>query len=208
MKKYSLIVSFLIASIILLTGGNLYAQKWFTALSYEISFASGDTKNYTDETSFRGLGLDLRTPVEKNISAGLFFGWHVFYQRVHKTVELEPTVPGAITGTQDRSVNSFPIMANVHYYFGERGDIRPFVGLNAGGFFMLQRFEIGISALQNDQWQWGFAPEVGVLVPVERDVFFFISSKFNYGFTGEDVFERDINHSYWNISAGFAWSNY
>jgi hypothetical protein len=58
-------------------------------------------------------------------------------------------------------------MLNAHQYFVKRKGIRPYIGLNAGGFYMLQRFDIGIHSFQEDEWQWGIAPEIGVVVQLK-----------------------------------------
>ena len=180
-------------------------QTWYGAATYQISFPLGDTKDYIDATSFRGVGLDFRYTIEKNTSVGLTLGWNVFDERRTETAQLGTQNPGAITGTQDRYLNSFPIMANVHYYFGERGGVRPYVGLNAGGIVMNQRFEIGIVALQNDGWEWGIAPEAGIIIPMDREWAIMVNAKYNYAFTGESVFETDISHSYLGLNIGFVW---
>jgi hypothetical protein len=196
---------FAVFALALLMFGTGYSQKeqWYGAFTYSVSFPSGDTKTFTDEISWRGIGLDYRYMIDRTYSVGLFFGWNVFYERAeNKTTQTEN---GAVTGTSDRYINAFPIMANIHYYFGQRKSIRPYVGLNAGGYIMLQRFEIGIFAWQKDQWQWGVAPEAGVVIPVERDFGIMLNGKFNYAFTGQDVFGRDINNSYWQVNAGFVW---
>jgi outer membrane protein W len=96
-------------------------------------------------------------------------------------------------------------MANIHYYFGERKSLRPYIGLNAGGSIMLQRKAIGIYLWDNDQWQWGVAPEVGVAIPVERDFGLLINGKYNMYFSGEDAIGNDVNNAYWAINVGFVW---
>ena len=196
--------TFTVFALVLLISGTGYSQKeqWYGALTYSVSIPSGDTKTFTDEISWRGVGLDYRYLIDRKFSIGLFFGWNVFYQRTDKTTQ---TDNGAVTGTSDRYINAFPIMANIHYYFGKRKSIRPYVGLNAGGYIMNQRFAIGISAWQEDQWQWGIAPEAGLIIPVERDFGIMLNGKYNYAFTGQGVFGRDINNSYWQVNAGFVW---
>jgi hypothetical protein len=188
--------------LILIDTGYSQREQWYGALTYSVSIPAGDTKTFVDEISWRGIGLDYRYLIDRQYSVGLYFGWNVFYQRTNKTTQTEN---GAVTGTSDRYINAFPIMANIHYYFGERKSIRPYVGLNAGGYYMLQRFEIGVSAWQKDQWQWGIAPEAGVVIPVERGFGVMLNGKYNYAFTGESVFGTDIKNSYWQINAGFVW---
>ena len=114
--------------------------------------------------------------------------------------------PGAITGLQDRTINAIPIMLNAHQYFGKRKGIRPYIGLNAGGFWMLQRFDIGIYRFQEDEWQWGIAPEIGVLVPLKGNSSIIVNGKYNYAFTGDSPVGGDINNEYWMIGIGYVWN--
>jgi hypothetical protein len=182
------------------------AQWWQGAVTYQVSFPTGDTKDFTDGTSFRGVGLDFRTPLDENTTWGLFAGWNVFHKRITTSIDVQfQDVPGVVTGLQDRTLNAFPIMLNIHRYFGQTNGIRPYVGLNAGGFINLQRFEIGILSLDENRWDWGGAPEVGVLIPLQNELTLLISGKFNYAFTGKSVIGTDINNSYFNINIGFAW---
>jgi hypothetical protein len=182
------------------------AQDWYSALTYQISFPFGDTKNFTDATSFRGFGLDFRKAINPQTTLGLVFGWNTFYENTDETMQLKNTPkPGAVTGEQNRYLFAFPIMVNGHRYFGERRGFRPFVGLAFGGYVMVQRLEIGIVSLESEPWEWGVAPELGFVLPIDGAAMLFFSTKYNYAFTGETVAGQDINHSYLSLNMGFAW---
>jgi hypothetical protein len=181
------------------------AQDWYTGLTYDMSVPAGDLQEFSDEFSWRGIGLTFRKEVSKTMTAGLFFGWNVFHERTTETIEIER---GAVTGTQDRTLNAFPMMVNAHYYLGDRGDIRPYIGLNAGGWIVLQRLEVGILAVEKDSFEWGIAPEIGTVIPISRDVTLLLNGKFNYAFTGEGLAGNDFNLSYYGINVGFAWQQY
>ncbi|MCG6915354.1 outer membrane beta-barrel protein [bacterium BMS3Abin03] len=202
-KIFYLLSLFAIYSLFSLNQG--YAQQMYTVGTYQISLPLGDTKEYTGNTSFRGIGFDFRYSVKKATTVGLSLGWNVFYERIRKTSEIKTEHPGSITGTQDRFLNAFPIMANVHYYFGEKRGIRPYIGLNAGGYYMLQRFEIGIISLKEDRWDWGIAPEAGIVFPVDEGYAIIINGKYNYAFSGMSPLGTDIKHSYLGINVGFVW---
>jgi outer membrane protein W len=100
------------------------------------------------------------------------------------------------------------MMLNLHHYLGERGNIRPYLGLNAGGFIMLQRFEMGIFSLQKDSFEWGLIPEVGAVIPLNRDTALLLQGKWTYAFTGKGIAGNDLKMQYWGITAGFAWQQY
>lgn len=203
--KYWQVLIVFALTILLFSSGYAQREQWYGALTYSVSVPSGDTKDIIGDIGWWGMGLDYRYMVQKNLSVGLFFGWNTMYERVTGQTELNTDPPGTIYGTQDNTINSFPIMASIHYYFGERKQLRPYIGLNAGGSVMLQEKAIGVFLWQNDQWQWGIAPEAGVAIPVERDFGLLINGKYNMFFSGEDAIGNDINNSYWSINIGFVW---
>jgi len=196
-----------IALLVILTFSSGYSQRqqWYGAFTYSVSIPSGDTQDFIDEIGWRGIGLDYRYLVNKNVTVGLYFGWNVLHKRSEELTQLETDPPGAVYGVQEKTINAFPIMASAHYYFGERKKIRPYVGLNAGGFYMLQRYEIGIFLYDNDQWQWGIAPEAGFVVPVERDFGLILNGKYNMAFSGENAVGADVNNAYWSVNLGVVW---
>jgi hypothetical protein len=182
-----------------------HTQDWYTGATYDVSIPAGDLQEFIEDPSWLGFSLTFRKQVDRNVTAGLWFGWHVFSERTGETIQLEH---GAATGTQDRYVNSFPIMLNAHYYLGERGNIRPYLGLNAGGLIVLRRYAIGIITLDNDSWEWGVTPEIGAVIPLNRETALLLKGKFTYAFTGEDLAGSDMKIAYYGVSIGFAWQQY
>ena len=180
-------------------------NRWYGVATYQVSIPLSDTKEFIDKTSWLGWGLEFRYQVERNVTVGFNTGWYTFNQRTSGTLEVEN---GAITGTQDRYLNSFLIMLSAHYYFGNRSEVRPYAGLGAGGFWDLMRYSIGIYSFDNDRFDWGFTPEVGIIIPLQREYGIIISAKYNYAFTGESVAGKDFNNSFLGINVGFAWMNY
>lgn len=190
----------------LLPASQVQAQKWFSAMTYQVSYPMDDTKEYTDKISWRGFGLDFRYATSRSTSVGFNLGWNVFHERTFESAEIKlEGNPGVVTGTQDRYLNSFPIMLSFHFYIGPRRGIRTFIGLNAGGYIMLQRLGIGIVAIQEDRWEWGVAPELGIAFPTSFDGGFLLGAKYNYALTGKSVLGTDINHSYLTFNVGFYW---
>ena len=199
----------LITLVFIFIGSEARAQQWYGAFSYQVSFPTGDTKEFADNVSYIGFALDFRNVVARNTTVGVLLGWNVFHERTSETIELMRNGnPGAITGLQDRTINAFPIMANFHRYFGQPRGTKFFVGLNAGGYYMVQRFDIGIYSFQNDQWQWGIIPEVGVAIPMQSNTSLLINAKYHFAFTGESAVGNDIKNQYISLGIGIAWTEY
>ena len=187
-------------SLIAYTGA--FAQGMFS-ISYDINVPVGSTSDFISNTSFRGFGIEGRSFVSDNISIGGSFNWTVFYQedgpQEWSNIEGEDDTR-TVFGKQFRYINSFPLMANAHYYFGEWDAIRPYLGVGIGTTRINQRLDFGLYQVNREKWRFGMAPEVGVLIPVNYNFSFNLSAKYQYAFKAGDNEEV----SYLNFKIGFA----
>ncbi len=185
-----------------------FSQNWYGVLNYEIGIPAGDTRDFIGATSFRGFGMSFRKTLDSYTTIGFTLDWNVFYKRTSETIQVNTENPGAITGIQDRYLNAFPIMLNVHRYFTVGKDKRIFVGLNGGGYLMSQRLGIGIFEFHDDDWEWGLAPEAGFIFPVSLNTSLVLTGRYNYTFGGELPTGTEVNHQYWSIGIGIAWQQF
>lgn len=202
-----------ICSFVPLSSGFAQAGHWYGAATYQVSFPTGDTKDFIEAISWSGFGLDFRYTVQKEVSVGFVTGWNSFYEQVNETTQLTGNNPGAITALSNRYTNFVPVMMNAHYYMGKKGEIRPYAGLSAGGYWVTQELQVGIATFKNDSWEWGVAPELGVIIPVQRSLGIIVAGKYNFLFTKETVFEgtqleKELTNGYWGIQVGIAWQSY
>ncbi len=174
-------------------------QEWWGAVSYQGSMPGGDTKDFTDSFSWRGIGLEGRTSIKSNVSVGGFVGWNVFSASTDDLISLG----GAdISGFQTRFVNAMPLLATAHIYSGSPGGVRTYLGGGIGTYWIENRLELGRTALTTSNWHFGLAPEIGVILPRDSFAAGFLSVKYNYAFEA-----GGIAHSYWTFGVGFAASN-
>ena len=185
------------------------AQDNFGAITYNVTIPSGKTADYVSDISWLGFGVEGRRFMSKNHTFGLLFAWQVMDQRLDDDViNIEN---GAVSGTQVRSINTFPIMFTAHYWFGKRRDtFRPYLGGGVGVYYIGQRLEIGLVALESNNWHIGFAPEAGFLVELSEGFNFLLSGKLNYALDAGTNLTGDENNTYlfWNINAGFAFTSW
>ena len=204
----------IIASLVLVlaTSGEAKAQDWWWGITYNMSATSSlpansnSDINFIEDYSFRGIGIEARYVPDRNAkySIGFNFGWNVLNEKNDFGSERNTvSLPGAdITGTQLRFLNSIPLMANAAYYFGDRGGIRPYVGINAGTYYIERRVEIGVSAITQDNWHFGWAPEVGLVVPLGRpEVAMLFTVRYNWAFSAGGTGDQ----KYWGFNIGFAY---
>ncbi|HEU4366202.1 MAG TPA: hypothetical protein VFT13_12145 [Candidatus Krumholzibacteria bacterium] len=195
----------ILAGLVTMGYGSARAQDWYGAATWQISVPTGDTRDFVDETSFRGFGLDFRKVLATSTTLGIVTGWNVLHERRTGTTEINNV---SVTGTQDRTINSFPIMVGLHRYFGERRQPRPYVGLNAGAFVIIRTFEIGVYSAEEDAWDWGIAPEAGIVIPTQSGAGVIINARYNWSFTSQDLSGADEDLTYWGINVGFVWEQY
>ncbi len=185
----------------LLLSSGAQAQQWYWGMSYGMSATVSDTKDFTDDTSWRNFGLDIMAVVKLNTTVGVSFGWNVFN-------EITPTVSSIsgveIAGTQLRYINSVPILVNVRRYLGTRSGPRPFIGVGVGPHLVKQRVDIGLWTISEDTWHLGVAPEVGLVVPLRSGVHGLVNAKYNYAASAGDPGRK---HSYFGLNIGFAWAS-
>jgi outer membrane protein W len=195
----------IIAAVVMLTTSASAQKQLLSGISWNMGFPNGRMATFTDETSFAGFGVDFQRFTSDNVTFGGSFSWNVWSELTGETIEF---TQGAVTGTQVRYINSFPLFLNAHYYLGHKADqFRPFFGLNVGTYYILQRLEIGTWAFDNDSWHFGLAPEGGLLIAISRGTYLIGTLRYNYAFdAGENLAGKDDNsYSYWGVNIGISW---
>lgn len=179
----------------------VFAQDNFFGITYNTALTTGETNDFISDYSWGALGLEWKKMKTDNLSIGLNLSWQIFSQKIdHGIVNIDNSNT-TIAGTQLRYLNYFPMTLTTSYHFNPEGKVIPFVGLGAGPYRVLQRFDISGFAYDQDTWNFGFYPEVGVLIPTGGSADFFVNSKYNYIFPSQD----GPTHTYLNINVGFSY---
>ncbi len=192
------ILTILIALFISAAG---YSQSIYS-LNYTMSFGVGDQGDYISSASFRGLTFDGRGFISDQFSMGGLFTWSTFYEKLGNATVSDGST--TLTGTQYRYINAFPLLVTAHYYTSDDPyATRAYLGAGLGAYKINQRTNIGTYAVLDDYWHFGFAPEVGVLIPINMDTYFNLSLKYHYAVKTKNT----INYSWFGLNVGFAWGN-
>ena len=195
MKLKSIIILFLLLSV------NLFAQDFLTGLTYSISVPTGETSDFINSTSFKGLSIDLRKFFSHNASVGFLIGWSTFEEETNETIS---TSVGDVSGEQNRLINSFPVMITTDYYFGEGREFKPFIGIGVGMYYIYHQLEQVEQNLESNKWHFGVAPEVGFAYLLES-VYAFVNVRYNYAFGVEnEITKISTAQSYLTFNIGFA----
>lgn len=178
-----------------------YSQSVYS-LNYTVSFPTGETADFIQSTSFRGLTFEGRGFVTDQVSLGGLFTWSTFYE---KLAGASFTYENAtVTGTQYRYINAFPMLFQAHWYSNDDSfEPRLYLGGGLGAYKINQEVNIGVYAVENRYWHFGISPEVGLLFPISMDTDLNISFRYHYAFKTKD----SIDYSWFGLSLGFAWGD-
>jgi len=197
MKKYIIAFFILFASLATVNAQSLWN------ITYDMSVPLGSTNDFISKTSFRGFGIDGRGFINQNVTLGGSWDWNVFYSWQENLTTTENNV--TVTGNNYNYGNYMPIMFNTHYYFGEDGGIRPYIGTGVGTIWKEERKDVGsFNVMLDNNWQFGFTPEVGIFIPVASSSLLFVRAKYVYGVKTSQVRAT----SYLSFGVGIAWENF
>jgi hypothetical protein len=187
------------------------AQELLTNATWNIGFPVSNMKEYVTDETYRGFTIAGRRFLDDENSVGLTFGWNIFDEKSYEPINVDyDGASGTISGTQVRSVNSFPMMVSFHHHFGNRKDIRAFVGINTGVYYILQRLDMGVYRIDNDNWHFGLAPEAGAIIPFgDESTGAYLGVRYNYAVDSGTAFggNEDNSYSFYEINIGLAFSS-
>lgn len=203
-KLFGGVVSLLLAAAFAQPVAAQSAGSWAWNLQYSTVLPSGDaTTSYTDGFSWRGATIDMRRFSNDQLAVGLSVGWHVMDEKESGTFQLEN---GAVTGTAFKYVNAVPVLATATYFAGSPRGPRPFLGGGAGTYYVKNRTEAGIFAVDDSNWHLGFMAEAGVLIPrpdgIGDGTGLTLSARYNWALKS-----NDIERQYFTFSVGFQTGN-
>ena len=180
------------------------AQSQLMNLNWNVGIPQGDTKDFLndEDVSFGGFSMDYRKFVKENLSVGGYWAWDFFNGTESDGVFIDGNT--TLTGEQRYYLNSFPFMVNTHFYTGVPNGVRAYLGVGLGAVRTLERTEIGTFILQNNNWQFGFYPEVGMLFPINYSTNITLGAKYNMALESSDAFA----HQAITINIGVAIVNF
>jgi hypothetical protein len=193
----------LIVLALLVLAGTAVAQGSYTGVSYNVTGGIGRAGDYIGSASWLGFTVDGRRFIDKNVAVGFSLGWQVLDERTTDAIYLDN---GAIQGTQIRILNAFPLLANIGYFLGERHDLRPYLALNAGTSYIAQQLNIGVLTINNDNWHFTLAPELGAYIPVDGNTSLYVNGRYYYNFDSGTTMKGDDSNDYgfWSVQVGFS----
>ena len=172
MKKYTLIIILCLAS--LMSRGQ---DETLVSINYMPSLSLGETADFTQNFSPRGIELEIDRFISEDLSLGLAVGWNVFREKVSgESFEYNNYL---VTGTQFRYTNIVPLNVKAKKYFSMGGQT-PFIGFGLGTSYARQTNDVGIFSLVDNQWQFHIAPEAGMRINLSEGLLVSLKVKYSH----------------------------
>lgn len=194
----------LLITMISLSAFAAQAQGSNVAVTYPISFGTGDLGDFISAPSFRGINFDYRYLITPNIAAGFNVGWSVFYDELASDTYTQRTA--SLTGKQYRYTNSVPMVATGTYFLKPDNTICPFFSLGIGTIYTRRNTDMNLYTLEEEAWNFALVPEVGAQYNLGNGAAIHVSGKYNHGFKAGN--ELDAAQSYFSLNIGLAFRSY
>ena len=191
MKKYIIALSVLFLAL------TVNAQEVIWKFTYDVGIPFSDTKEFTDQASWRGLTLDFDRFIGDNLAVGMGFSWSTFVEKEPDSYYERDEI--LLHGTQVRYNNNIPLTVKLAYY-KPVNTMDIFGSFGVGTVWQETRREIGTFAFVGSYWQFALVPEVGVLIPAGSTN---VTARARYvsGFKTDDAPAL----SYLSFGLGLAW---
>ena len=208
MKKIILSIAFMMATVVAVN-----AQTSYWKFAYGMSFAMGETADFSGDNSFRGFTIEGRGFLADNVSIGGMWSWEVF-DEVKRGLPPQPIYDdagnhiGDQSGTPYTYLNTMPILFNGHYYLGDYGGVRTYFGLGIGPMYVEQREDQGFFTTQTNSWRFAAQPEVGVFIPFGlSSAGFDVRLGYRYATKANNSSNKTFPISMLNLTVGFGFMN-
>ncbi len=177
-----------------------FSQNTQAVLAWSMGFGMGKTSEYVGKPSFSGFSAEGHRFMKPNVSFGLITGWNIMNEKTNESVNVNNTT---ITGEQGRYINIIPLLLSASYYIrsSKSASFVPFVRGNIGTYYIMQRFDIGVYTLNNYNWHFGLAPELGFMVKASNKVNVIVSGRYNYAMDSGTRLSGDEKNDYSYINA-------
>ncbi|MBQ2132947.1 MAG: outer membrane beta-barrel protein [Bacteroidales bacterium] len=160
----------LILAICLSSAGIASAQsygndmKQIYSINWQINVPVGSSTDFVSNTTCEGININWAYFVTGNLAVGLDVGYTNYHQKFSQRV-YRPNENTAINAAQYRYTQTFPIKAQVKYFFTPNNMVKAYAGLGMGAMSAGQHIVIQDFDAWDNNWGFLLSPEIGVLIP-------------------------------------------
>jgi outer membrane protein len=191
---------FCISLILIGFGFGTQAQNGSFLWTYEMGLPTGNTADYIESFSWRGMGMEWRSEYSLNMSYGFSTAWQVFYEA--RSNESFVTKNGAvITGNQYRYINTIPLVLTGQYKLNPGKVWESWIGGGIGTHWFKTRTQMGLFAAEVNSWNFAIDPEIGVVYDSRGDTDIILAIRYNMLMPNKKF---DAMQSYVTFKVGFS----
>ena len=172
----------------------------FGGFAYEWSLPMGDMKEFVGNDSWVGFTAQGRRFLSQSFAIGGLIGYTSMYENTTDAIELPQ---GAISGDQYRHVGVMPVMVGFFKHFGSGGHPQLYVGLNIGAYYFYQMLDVGIFTTNDNNWIFGGAPEVGMVLGVRGHTAIALQARYHYPMSAGEFLSGEAR-SFQYLSVGLS----
>ena len=195
MRRSIITASLLLFFALYATGQNKFS------LTYSVGFPTGETSDYFESTSWRGVNIDYHHFIQENLAIGFSTGWQVFNDDLGYVTETEGTE--TLSGFRYNYLNSFPLLFTGSYFFSPGETLSPYASLGVGLVYNEFSQDTGLLRDEATGWPLSVRPEIGLDYEVGYNVGIRASFRYNYVASGDEL----PSLPYFAFNLGLVWSN-
>jgi len=177
----------------------------YFSLNYSMALATGETSDIIGNYNWRGFLMEYTYLSSSNFAIGFQTGLNTLHEesdgKVDAVIESENSRT-TITGNQYRTLNAAPFLATFRYVY-DNAYVIPYAGAGIGGYYTRRDLEMGLYVVEDEYFQFGLAPHIGVVIPTGGSTSINASVQYNHAFAGKDA----PTESYLSFNVGFLWGN-
>ena len=165
-----------------------------------------------------GLGINLQPNAVRELTAlglgeqlagaGILTAELAFYNRHGQLIWSEPRGKAAGYRWPQISISRGrlqEVLLGGQRDLGSPGGVQPYVGLSLGIYWIRQTQDSESSAFAAEDVLFGVAPEVGLAIPLRREVAMIFSTRYDVPFSGADFLGGAQSFRYWSLGLGLAY---
>lgn len=140
-------------------------MKQIYTLNYQVNVPLGSSRDFISNANFEGMNINWAYFVTGNLAVGVDLGYSNYHEKFSQRV-FRPNENTAINAAQYRYTQTFPLKAQVKYFFNPFGNVQGYAGLGIGALSAGQHIVIQDFDAWDNNWGFLLSPEVGVLIPI------------------------------------------
>lgn len=175
----------LVAILVMIFAGATQAQTSLFSINYAVSIPTGNTSDFIDQVSGRGINVEYQRFIDRNFAIGGELGTYTLYKKELNKVYTEGSA--SLSGIQYRYQNTYPILVSGTYFANETGEFRPYAGLGIGTIAHDRRVDMGVFSSDQTHWQFALRPELGILYRPAQYVGFKLGAKYYQSFSSSEL---------------------